>query len=76
MEAGKQVDVYRALIDKIGNLVAKEITACLSGSNLSSPTAANANLCSVDDCDRPARAKGLCSRHYQRQRYAEKKLAR
>ncbi|RME29417.1 MAG: hypothetical protein D6806_01415 [Deltaproteobacteria bacterium] len=29
--------------------------------------------CSVEGCDQPARAKGLCSRHYQRQRYAERR---
>jgi hypothetical protein len=28
--------------------------------------------CSEYGCNKPARAKGLCSKHYQRQRYAEK----
>jgi len=28
--------------------------------------------CSARGCNKPARAKGLCSKHYQRQRYAEK----
>jgi hypothetical protein len=30
-------------------------------------------LCSVPGCSRPSRAKGLCSAHYQRQRYQERK---
>lgn len=29
--------------------------------------------CSEPDCDFPARARGLCSKHYQRLRYAEKR---
>jgi hypothetical protein len=28
--------------------------------------------CSARGCNKPARAKGLCSKHYQRQRYADK----
>ena len=28
--------------------------------------------CSAHGCNKPARAKGLCSKHYQRDRYAEK----
>ncbi len=28
--------------------------------------------CSARGCNKPARAKGFCSKHYQRQRYAEK----
>ena len=30
-------------------------------------------ICSVPGCGRPSRAKGLCSAHYQRQRYQERK---
>jgi hypothetical protein len=30
-------------------------------------------ICSFAGCHLPARARGLCSKHYQRQRYAEKK---
>lgn len=30
-------------------------------------------ICSEPDCDLPARARGLCSKHYQRLRYAEKR---
>lgn len=29
--------------------------------------------CSVADCRRPARARGMCSKHYQRARYAERR---
>jgi hypothetical protein len=29
--------------------------------------------CSVDDCQRPSRARGMCSKHYQRLRYAEQR---
>ncbi|RLB59790.1 MAG: hypothetical protein DRI34_00830 [Deltaproteobacteria bacterium] len=32
-------------------------------------------ICSVEGCDKPARARGLCSRHYQRQRYSERRQA-
>ncbi|NMB77293.1 MAG: hypothetical protein GYA21_19465 [Myxococcales bacterium] len=31
-------------------------------------------LCSEPGCDRPARSRGLCSAHYQRLRYREKKI--
>jgi hypothetical protein len=31
-------------------------------------------LCAAPGCERPARARGLCSAHYQRVRYQEKKL--
>jgi hypothetical protein len=34
---------------------------------------ADTTTCSEDDCDQPARARGLCSKHYQRLRYAEKR---
>lgn len=34
-----------------------------------------AKICSVEGCDKPARARGLCSRHYQRQRNAERRRA-
>jgi hypothetical protein len=30
-------------------------------------------VCSEPGCDQPARARGLCSKHYQRLRYAEKR---
>jgi hypothetical protein len=30
-------------------------------------------LCSEATCDQPSRARGLCSKHYQRLRYAEKR---
>ncbi len=30
-------------------------------------------ICSEPDCELPARARGLCSKHYQRLRYAEKR---
>lgn len=30
-------------------------------------------VCSEPGCDRPARSRGLCSKHYQRLRYREKK---
>ena len=31
--------------------------------------------CSEPGCEQPSRAKGLCSKHYQRLRYAEKRAA-
>ncbi len=31
--------------------------------------------CSEPDCNLPARARGLCSKHYQRLRYAEKRAS-
>ncbi len=31
--------------------------------------------CTVEGCQEPARARGLCSRHYQKQRYEEKHQA-
>ncbi len=30
-------------------------------------------ICSVDGCQRQARARGMCSKHYQRVRYAEQR---
>jgi hypothetical protein len=38
------------------------------------PTSEEAN-CSEPGCDRPARSRGLCSMHYQRLRYKERKIA-
>jgi hypothetical protein len=35
--------------------------------------ASASGICSVPGCDKPSRAKGLCSAHYQRQRYQERK---
>ncbi len=32
-------------------------------------------ICSEPDCNLPARARGLCSKHYQRLRYAEKRAS-
>jgi hypothetical protein len=37
------------------------------------PSQADPRRCQHPGCDLPARARGLCSKHYQRQRYAEKK---
>jgi hypothetical protein len=34
---------------------------------------AEARICSQPDCELPARARGLCSKHYQRLRYAQKR---
>jgi len=34
---------------------------------------ADGRTCSEPDCDLPSRARGLCSKHYQRLRYAEKR---
>ncbi len=34
---------------------------------------AEAKSCNQPDCDMPARARGLCSKHYQRLRYAQKR---
>ena len=34
---------------------------------------ADRKLCSEPDCNQSARARGLCSKHYQRLRYAEKR---
>jgi hypothetical protein len=34
---------------------------------------ADRRICSEPGCDLPARARGLCSKHYQRLRYAEKR---
>jgi hypothetical protein len=36
-------------------------------------TPSGMKVCSHEGCNLPARARGLCSKHYQRQRYAEKK---
>ncbi len=30
--------------------------------------------CMIEGCQEPARARGLCSRHYQKQRYEEKRM--
>lgn len=35
-----------------------------------------ATMCSVDGCDRPSRAKGMCSKHYQAARNARAKRQR
>lgn len=36
--------------------------------------ATESGICSVPGCGKPSRAKGLCSAHYQRQRYQERKI--
>jgi hypothetical protein len=44
--------------------------ACLGCDRRSIGTDEAAQSCTVDDCDRPYYAKGFCSVHYSRQRYA------
>ncbi len=85
MDAEAKKRIYRLLIDKIEDQVARRLGEELKRTGLSLPRpaqapgaktlspAADQASCSEPSCDRPARAKGLCSMHYQRQRYQDKK---
>lgn len=77
-EIGKQVT--RAVVEVLAQPETRRALASALGTELHGAAAKKKDAggcdkptCSEPGCGRPARARGLCSKHYQRLRYREKR---
>jgi len=67
--------VAKVLVDWLANPDLLKLVTAIHGVDQPESTVPSPpkQACSHADCDEPVRAKGLCAKHYQRQRYAKKR---